>query len=153
MPRTKSNEVEFEAVKDLIRRATLQEIDFHEVSARKTGESRQDEPNEDNVDVSMHLQHHVDGNSFGILFSVKLLMFRGEVDVAAAAEYTVDDAEPIDPHTVKAFGNEVAVMTLLPYVRETISTLTTKMWTRPFLLPTLERGFVGFDLDEGEPES
>ena len=150
MARTVSNDQEIQAVRSLIDRSTLREIDFHEVSARKVAESKQRNPVEDNVDVSMQLQHHAGDKQFGILFSVNLQLFRGEIDVAVAAEYAVEDDETIDPHTVKAFGNEVAVMALFPYVRETVSTLTTKLWEKPFILPTIERGFVGFDLDEIE---
>lgn len=153
MTRTRPDQHEVSAIQSLIERSRLQDVDFHEVSARKTPENKQNNPDEDNVEVSMRLHHHVGDRAFGILFSVRLVLFKGEMDVAVAAEYVVEDDEPIDSHIVKAFGNEVAVMVLFPYVRETVSTLSTKVWEKPFILPTLERGFVGFDLDETELES
>lgn len=148
MARTQPNEAEAEAIRDLIHRSVLNEIDFHEVGARKLAENKQRESNENQIDVSMQVKHHVSEGAFGILFVVVLHPFKGEIEVSVAAEYIVEDDDPIDEHAVRAFGNEVAVMTLFPYVREAVSTLTARLWQKPITMPTLERGAVGFDLDE-----
>lgn len=139
---------ERDQILDLISRSTLQLVEFHGVEARRLPENKQRQEDEESVDVSMTLQHHIGDDRFGVRLLVQLLPFMGEVEVAVAAEYSVDEGPSPQDNVVRGFGNEVAVMTLLPYAREAVSTLSTRIFGKPILLPTVERGEVGFDLNE-----
>lgn len=148
MARTEANATETDAIRELLHYSSLTEVEFHEVSARKLEENQQRSPDENSVDVSMQVRHHVGDDGFGVMLMATLHPYHGEIQVSVAAEYSVEGGHPIDEHTVRAFGNEVSVMTLLPFAREAVSSLAARVWQKPLLLPTLERGEVGFDLDE-----
>ncbi|MEJ6554010.1 hypothetical protein PQI51_03105 [Microbacterium esteraromaticum] len=147
-PRTIPTEEERARISDLLRRSTLQTVEYHSVEARRLTENKQREEHEDSVDVSMSLKHHFGEDSFGILLQAQLFPYRAEVTVAVAAEYSIDSGGPAEDAVVRGFGNEVAVMTLLPFAREAVATLSTRVFGKPILLPTLSRGEVGFDLDD-----
>ena len=146
--RTIPTESEKARILDLFSRSTLQGVEFHNVGARRLAENKQREENEESVDVSMSLQQYIDDGRFGIRLVANLYPYMGEVEVAVSAEYSVDSGAQAEDAVVRGFGNEVAVMTLLPYAREAVSNLSTRVFGKPILLPTLERGEVGFDLDE-----
>lgn len=150
--RTIPTEEEKALILDLFSRSTLQTVEFHNVEARRLDENKQREEDEESIDVGMTLQHHIGEDQFGIRLLVQLYPFKGEVEVAVAAEYSVDSGPQAEDSVVRGFGNEVAVMTLLPYAREAVSNLSTRIFGKPILLPTMGRGDVGFDLDEiGSP--
>ncbi|KHK98552.1 hypothetical protein LK09_06140 [Microbacterium mangrovi] len=144
--RTIPTDDEIAAIHNLIKRSALAAVEFHEVSATRLDENRQREENEDAVDVSLTAEHFIGDGRFGIRLVVKLYPYMGEIGVTVAGEYEVSDAEPIDDTAVRAFGNEVGVMTLVPYLREAVSSLSTRVFGKPLLMPTFERGAVGFDL-------
>jgi len=149
-PRTRPTESELRRIQDLLTRSTLRAVEFHEVHARRLDQNQQREDNEDMVDISMVLQSHAGSDTFGIRLVTNAYPYRGEIVVAVAAEYSIDEGEPADEAIVRGFGNEVAVMTLLPYAREAVSTLSARVFGKPVLLPTIERGQVGFDLTDYE---
>ncbi|MDQ1177905.1 hypothetical protein [Microbacterium sp. SORGH_AS_0421] len=111
-------------------------------------ENKQRVENQEMVDVGMLLQSYADESSFGVRLVVTAYPFMGEIVAAVAAEYSLDEGAPADLATVRGFGDEVAVMTLLPYAREAVSTLSARVFGKPLLLPTVEHGDVGFDFDE-----
>ncbi|GAA3776242.1 hypothetical protein GCM10022240_29720 [Microbacterium kribbense] len=137
---------------DLVQRSQLRGIEFHEVSVRRLEVNKQSEESTESVEISLTVQHRRDSDSFGVLFSCTALPYKGEISVAVAAEYDMTDGETPGERTVKAFANEVAVMTLFPYVREAVSTGSVRVFGKPVTLPVLERGQVAFDLDEDASE-
>ncbi|MEH3088162.1 MAG: hypothetical protein PGN24_00745 [Microbacterium arborescens] len=147
-PRTRPSDEEYDKIRDLVSRSALESIEFHDYHARRVDENMQRQDDEQSVDVSMVLQRHFSEDSFGVRLVARLHPYMGEIVVAVAAEYSISHGGQPDEVTVRGFGNEVAVMTLLPYAREAVSTLSTRVFGKPILLPTIERGEVGFDLDE-----
>lgn len=132
-------------VRELMSRCTLSAIEYHELSAKWTGQ-RTDEELTD-IDVSINLQHRLSTETFGIRMTGEVNVPFGESRSVVAAVYSYDGQVP-ELRTVLAFANEVAVMTLLPYLRESISTITAKVFGEPLLLPIIPRGELGFELDE-----
>lgn len=141
---TSGSDEDVAAVRELLSRSSLSAIEYHELSAKWTG-SRSDDDSTD-IDVSINLQHRLADESFGIRMTGTIEVPFGEAQAAIAAVYEYE-GEPPALRTVLAFANEVAVMTLFPYLRESISTITAKVFGEPILLPILPRGEVGFDLD------
>jgi hypothetical protein len=142
---TQPTEVDVAAIRDLLSRSALKAIEFHELSARWTG-SKDDDGSED-ADVSIELQHRHDETTFGFRMVGQVKMSFGQADAAVAVAYDYEGDTP-DVRTLLAFANEVAVMTVFPYFREAIGTITGKVFGSPMLVPVMPRGDIGFDLDE-----
>lgn len=133
------------AVTDLIQRSQLRAIEFHEVAARLIP-FEGDAPEQEEANVQIKLEHRIATSDFGIRMVGSVTNSTKEVRVAVAAEYTVTEGETPDERTVLMFANEVAVMSLFPYFREGVSSISAKVFNDPLLLPTVERGMIRYDL-------
>ncbi|MFH5879101.1 hypothetical protein [Arthrobacter sp. NA-172] len=51
---------------------------------------------------------------------------------------------------VELFAKEVAVITLFPYLREALATITPKVFGTPITLPVAQRGQIGFEVTPAE---
>lgn len=138
-----------ELVKDLVQRSELISIEFHEVSARRfEGVPDSEEPQEGQV--TLGFQHRADEDGFGIRIVGDVSVPSGEVRVIAAVEYKLLHGEQPPRRNVELFANEVAVMTLFPYLREGIASITSKVFGTPITLPVAQRGQIGFAVDEAD---
>ncbi len=137
------SEVDASAVRDLIQRSSLKAIEYHEVSARLTGSRTQDGPAD--AKANINAQHRLDDEEFGIRLIGNITTEFGEVNVIVAVTYAYDG--DLEPRTVLNFGNEVGIMTVFPYLREAISSITAKVFGEAILLPVLGRGAISFDVD------
>lgn len=148
MSRMHLNPQEARDVDLLLQSSELVGVEYHQVSGQRLEENRQSNASEENIEVSMRMRYRIDPQSFGVMLSVRVLPYYGEVEVKISAEYATRQDVQIDPQTVKALANHEALTVLEPYAREAVQTLTARLWQNPFLLPKFEPGFVGFDLDE-----
>lgn len=146
---TKPNESDLPSLHDLVQRSTLSAIEYHELAAKWTGGRGEGADIEANVDLN--LQQRLDDASFGFRLVGEISTEFGEVKATVAVSYTYEGAKP-SRRTFLAFGNEVAVMTLFPYFREGVGTISGKVFGEPILLPVVPRGELGFDLDAVEVE-
>lgn len=147
MTRTQPTDEENAAILDLFERSQLDSVEFHEYSARRLVENAQAEEKPDETEVSIACESFAGDDRFGVRLVLKLLPFKGEISVSVAGEYVITEGGAPDPHAVLGFGNEIAIMSLLPYAREAVSTLSTRVFGKPVLLPVIRRGDIGFDLD------
>ena len=140
---------DIDLVRELIQRSELASIEFHEVSARRfEGVPDSEEPHEGQV--SLGFQHRADVDGFGIRIVGDVSVPTGEVRVIAAVEYKLLHGEQPPQRNVELFANEVAVMTLFPYLREGIASITSKVFGMPITLPVAQRGQIGFDVAEAD---
>ena len=65
-----------------------------------------------------------------------------------AGEYQLLNGITPSRRALQLFANEVGVMTVMPYLREAISTITTKVFGAPIHLPLAERGEIALVLDD-----
>jgi hypothetical protein len=65
-------------------------------------------------------------------------------------EYKLLHGDQPPQRVVELFANEVAVMTLFPYLREGIASISSKVFGSPITLPVAQRGQLGFDVSEVE---
>jgi hypothetical protein len=137
-----ASEADIEAVKDLLARSSLKAVEYHELSARWTGSREGSESDEANVELS--LERRLDGGTFGFRMTGDVTTDYGEVRSVVAATYEYEGELP-DLRGLLAFGNEVAIMTLFPYFRESISSITSRVFGDSILLPV-------FNLDEVQVE-
>lgn len=128
-------------LKDLIQRSYLDGIQFHEVSAKlnRLGPGSPKEATED-AEVEIRFQTRAGDSEFGVRAQVELNSESGTATSVVAAEYVVTEGGVPESETLELFASEVALMTLFPYLRESISTSTARVFGDPFWLPILQRG-------------
>lgn len=128
-------------LKDLIQRSSLEGIQFHEVSAKlkRLGPGAPMESSEE-AEVDIRFQTRAGSTDFGVRAQVELTSESGTATSVVAAEYVVNEGSVPDTETLELFASEVALMTLFPYLRESISNSTARVFGEPFWLPILQRG-------------
>jgi hypothetical protein len=136
-------------VKEIIAGSELRSIDFYEVSARRYDAATADETCSDEGTMNVEVQYRSDDDGcFGVRLRGTLNLPRGQAEAIVAGEYDM----PADLHprgrALQLFVNEVAVMTLYPYLREGIASITSKVFEKPFHLPLIERGELGLEVDD-----
>lgn len=139
---------ELASVRELIEKSELRSIECYEVSARRYDAVPLDDPQGGNGGLSITIQHRLDDDSFGIRLVGSVELKAGEASASIAGEYALLDEFHPSPRTLKMFINEVGVMTILPYFREAIATMTSRVFGEAVLLPTIQRGEITVDLDE-----
>lgn len=135
-------------VRDLMARSEMRAIEYHELSAKWTG-SRDEADDEQDVDIQLEIQHRCGDADFGFRIVGSVTAPIGEASAAVAITYDYEGEPPLQ-RTLFAFGNEVAVMAVFPYFRESVHSITSKVFGQPILLPVLPRGVIGLDLDEAK---
>lgn len=143
---TRPSEEIVAGIQDLIGRSQLEGIEYHEISGRLSGT---DFDTDDALELNMELQlqHRCDAVGFGFRLVGEVTSEIGSVDVTVAATYSYTGEVP-SQRTLFGFGNEVAVMTIFPYFRETVHSISAKVFNKPIVLQPINRGAVGYDLDD-----
>lgn len=140
------DERDIENVKSLIIDSNLVAIDYHEISAERLSPDSVQEGDEGNF--SVEVQTRSDEGSFGVRLYGTLTFPGGKAVAGVAGEYELlNDAKPED-RTIRAFANEVGVMTVYPYLREAISTITGRVFGDPVNLPLVGRGDISVALSD-----
>lgn len=128
-------------LKDLVQRSTLEGIQFHEVSARLTRADAGDPMNtSEDAEITFQYQTRVGEDDFGVRTQVDVESETGKATSVVAAEYKIESGEVPDGWLLDLFATEVGVMALFPYLRESISASTAKVFGKPVWLPILQRG-------------
>lgn len=133
-----------ESVRTLIDHVELTGIHYHEIAARLVA----DRPDADEVEFSLSVEQRQGDEGFGVRIIAEALGRNAEARVIVAAEYDLTDGYQPTDRSLQHFTNNVAVMTLVPYVREALSTTTMRVFPNPVILPVLSRGTLAVDVDE-----
>lgn len=88
-----------------------------------------------------------DGDEIGVRLSLTLKGDIGRVEVDIAANYTTPFPIELTEDVRLSFANEVGIMTLIPYVRETVWALTQRVFGTAIVMPVLQRGELSFTRD------
>ncbi|WP_394276414.1 hypothetical protein [Luteococcus sp.] len=76
---------------------------------------------------------------------------RGRAAVWYEAHYALTgEPEPVGLPLLTQFANEVAVMVLLPYLREGLADVTRRVWGSTLLVPMMQRGQLVFSVPSQE---
>lgn len=139
-----------ESAADLLAVVQLDRIRFYEVSAVQDDEGEPREVSDEPVAVRTAFRGRPDGIDYRVELTLKRP--RGEVCVDAAAMYSYQ--EPVTPsdQALLDFGDNVAMMTLFPYLREAMNDLSSRV-EDPVVLPILPRGALSFRATEPQPET
>ncbi|MDS2172536.1 hypothetical protein Q7C18_07510 [Nesterenkonia sp. CL21] len=128
-------------LRELIQRSDLAGIQFHELSAKLHSNVKAVDPDvPEEADVTLRYQTRAGENLFGVRAQVELTSASGEAKAVVAAEYELNSGLTPAPELLELFATEVGMMTLFPYLREGISSATSRVFGRPVLLPVLQRG-------------
>lgn len=141
------SEADVIAVRDVISNSELDAVNYYEISARRIdGDIPPDEEVEGNLEVE--IQQRIEDESFGVRLNAAATLPTGEAVAHVAAEYKLLNGIKPSRRTLQLFANEVAVMTVYPYVREAIASVTAKVFGKPLHVPIVERGQLVLDVDD-----
>lgn len=138
---------DLDSVRGVIDAATLRDIQFYEVSARRNeGELEEDQAG----NVTIEVQQRFGEGDFGVRLSAQVVVPAGEIVASVAAEYDLTEGYQPSKRALAIFANEVAVMTVFPYLREAVATASAKVFGRPVHLPVIQRGQIGITLEDDD---
>ena len=104
----------------------------------------------DEVQPTYGLRVKVEGRELGVRLSVNLEWPAGQIIVDAAATYMTDEDVTVPPDTILDFANNVGIMALLPYLRQSVTDLSQKVFGESLLMPMVKRGELTFTHDDAE---
>lgn len=129
---------ELEQLRELVSRSRLEDIAFHEISAKIDLEASS-VADADEADFDMTVQTRTGDADFGVRVELDLRSPLGGVKVTAAADYALE-GEPPRQEVLGRFASEVALMTLFPYLRQAVSDASQRVLGKALLLPMMKRG-------------
>lgn len=128
----------------------LVDVVFFQVGATRLEREIEDddngpEPGTFNTNWGLKTRH--DGREFGVRIRAELETEFGEIVVDVAAEYEATDAFDLpEREVITEYVNNISLMQLFPYVRETVTTLGAKVFGEALVMPTFQRGEIEFTL-------
>ncbi|MFJ4295618.1 hypothetical protein [Curtobacterium sp. NPDC089689] len=137
-------------VQDVVDVSDLIDVSYYELSAAQNDNSA---PGAPEGDTQLHLAQEMsygtrdDDRGFRVQIRTTIdAPDQGKVviGVSAAWQYSGESAQAISRATMLDFINNVAVMVLLPYIREATSDLTRRVFGSALVLPMIQRGQIGF---------
>ncbi|ALE05497.1 hypothetical protein AL755_08425 [Arthrobacter sp. ERGS1:01] len=89
---------------------------------------------------------------FQIRVKTEIQMPIGAIVVDIASEYELQDSQVADvtDDLLVAFVNKVAMMTLIPYIRQSVSDLTARVFEVPLVMPMYRQGELTFPPPDAE---
>lgn len=143
-------------IEDAVEYLDLLRISFYEQSAKREEiDPRQmavipADDSEGEVDIWAGFRASDSGIDYRCRFSVS---FSGaEIRVDAVASYRSQESVEVTPDVIASFGNDVAVMALLPYVRQAISDLGSRIGYQT-TLPMIARGVIEFAAPDSKADT
>lgn len=138
------------SLEQLANAARLEDIFLSRIEARREGTSG----GQEGVDLQMAFEKGVppegEAPSFRYRLQARIENPEGfaEVEVISAFSLPRESSYLLeDPDTMLSFGNEVALMAAVPYLRQGIADVTARVLGSAALLPLLRRGELQFQRD------
>jgi hypothetical protein len=125
-------------------------IVFFQVSATRDESAPADEvtkPASGTFDTNWGIKFRHEGKEFGVRIRAELDTEFGDILVDVAAEYEAgSEFEPPSREVALDFVNNISLMQLYPYIRESVTTIASKVFGTTLIMPTFQRGEVEFTL-------
>lgn len=139
---------EVEAIRELLDRTELESIGFHKLHAERNDDAFDGADDEARPEWGLGVQQRIgEPAALRFLLDLSVRVKGGLVSATCAAEYRVDGDLP-DHGVVLGFANKVAIMTMVPYVRQAVADLSARVLGDPVLMPMHRQG----DLTFGETD-
>lgn len=141
------------SLKELVQDVTvnLVGITYYKVSAELEDGVDADNPNVGEMVPTYGLKLLSKGNEIGVRISLMLAGDIGHVAVDLAANYQTPMAVVLPEPVRLEFANEVGIMALIPYLRETVWSLSQRVFGQAIVMPVIQRGGLAFTADEAVP--
>lgn len=142
------------SIQQLVADVSLASISFIELGAARDPSGAVPDGGEASVEPVHRLQtaFQDDLQGFRVRVRTEIELPIGSIVVDVAAEYSLDTVagSSIDQALLLEFVNEVAVMHLVPYIREGLADITRRVFGAGLLMPIMQRGEMNFDLADDE---
>lgn len=146
-------------IRALAQDAALTSISFFELSAARfeddgeleavtSGDDNDEEPGI--PEQYLNVARSEDGDGFRVRVKTVIDWRGGRIAVDVASEYSLDDlrSEQVSSALMLEYVNEVAIMHIIPYLRQGIADVSQRIWGEPLLLPVLQRGEMTFSEEQ-----
>ncbi len=135
-------------VEELVETASLVSIEIDELGAeRKPGDASEEVSVEPAYDLTLNLRDDFAGFRVRLLTTIDVPI--GLIRCGVYAEYELSGSTIGSESTeaVGVFVNNVALMHVLPYVRQSIADITLRVFNGPLLMPIIQRGEISFKVE------
>ena len=141
------------SLEELVQEVTvsLVGITYYKVSAELADDVDADDPSTGEMVPTYGLKLLSEGNEIGVRLSLVLAGDIGQITVDLAANYETPFAVSLADPVRLDFANEVGIMALIPYVRETVWSLSQRVFGKAIVMPVIQRGGLSFSIDEADP--
>lgn len=141
----------------LVNAVDLESISFLELSAKRTDEEATQSlvDNEESYDVqpdfTLQFARDIDQQKFRIRIKTVIQAQPGTVVIDAAAEYSLSnlELEDITEELMLEFANRVALMSIVPYLRQGLADMTQRVFGVPLTMPLYRAGELQFSAASG----
>lgn len=125
------------ALEDLVERVELIAMETHELSARIEPTDSPEDCDQNNLTIKVEMQRRE--NQFGFRLVAELLAPQGSANATVAAIYRAEGDQP-EQGAVIEFGNNVAIMSIIPYLRSALADITLRVFGRAVTIPLVRSG-------------
>ncbi len=138
------------SVEQLVENASLTSIEVFKLSAERKLDTPMDIGGiEIDPVYKLDADCRSDGQGFRIRFTTEIATPFGDINCGVYAEYSNPGFffGPQSSVAVTEFVNNVAIMHMLPYVRQNIADVTLRVYQAPLLVPLVQRGQLAFEIE------
>jgi hypothetical protein len=136
----------------LVNAVDLESISFLELSAKRLDEEAtqslvdNDEAYDVQPDFTLQFARDLDQQKFRIRIKTVIQAQPGTVVIDAAADYSMSDLEleDITEELMLEFANRVALMSIVPYLRQGLADMTQRVFGVPLTMPLYRSGELQF---------
>lgn len=148
--KSKENLPVIDSIDELVESVELRDVEFYELSARSKAGFGDDVGADEDLEPVFELRVQHRDQAYRIRLRVSIALTLGDVVADIGAVYELNEEARIPTAIGLEFANRVGVMALLPYVRESVHTLTTKVFGQALLMPVMRAGQLQFEADTSE---
>jgi hypothetical protein len=143
---------EVEDVHELLSLVAMAPVEFFEMSAKQSDASEKRNEKDDKPSFMLKIGHPADGIAFR--FVVEITNGKGHIRVGAGVIYSTKTKEglaPVSEVIGLEFANRVAILALVPYLREAVANLSWRVLGHAITLPMIRPGELEFSpMSDGE---
>ncbi len=147
-------------MRDLLDASTLESISFFELSCSRANDKvgfndiSSIEEYEVSPELSLQLARDPENNKIRVRLRVEIDAEPGTVVADSGAEYSVADIDvpTLSEAVFLEFANKVGAFALIPYLRQGVADMTSRVWGSPLLMPMYSQGDINFQRDLGQDD-
>ncbi|MGF3055595.1 hypothetical protein [Microbacterium sp. YY-01] len=135
-------------VHQMVEATSLSSIEYFKMHAERDLSFSPDAPVEVSPSYILTVDFQPDGERFRVLFETDIETTAGHISCGVAAEYAHPSVilRQASGEAISEFVNNVALMHLIPYVRNGVADITQRVFEAPLLMPIFQRGELNFDV-------